>query len=200
MVPSGPSRTGGNAAARIMVFIKPMKLNPRSSSNLTRKLRSRRGFTLIENMFACGVVSMFLGGVFALNSNSMITLRMGRDEAAASQVLQQRVEQMRIANWQRITDPTWLRDNVLNQGADGAQNLRSLNETVTIAPYNSATVATNTFTSANGTASAGSSNTSLIAEGGILVTWTESWTGLPNNRIHTRQATAILGKGGVAKY
>jgi type II secretory pathway pseudopilin PulG len=179
---------------------KTMKLNPRSSSNLTRKLRSRRGFTLIENMFACGVVSMFLGGVFALNSNSMITLRMGRDEAAASQVLQQRVEQMRIANWQRITDPSWLRDNVLNQGADGAQNLRSLNESVTIAPYNSATVATNTFTSANGTASAGSANTSLIAEGSILVTWTESWTGLPNNRIHTRQATAILGKGGVAKY
>lgn len=169
-------------------------------SNALHRLRSSKAFSLIENMIACGVISAFLGGVFTLNSQALSMLRMGRDEASASQVLQQRIEQIRIANWQRLSDPTWIRDNIMNADADGSSGLKNLQETVTLAPYNSATGSTNTFTRSAGSATASGSNASLINEMTIRITWQVSWTGVPSARTHTRQTTVILGKGGVAKY
>src|SRR6478672_6877039 len=98
-----------------------------------------RAFTLIDCVFACGILAFALGAIFTVNGYGLQELRVGRDEMTSSQVLQQRVEQLRIANWQRITDPTWMRDNILNVDADGSYNLKNASETVTITPYNSAT-------------------------------------------------------------
>jgi len=61
---------------------------------------------------AAGIAAIFLGSLFAINTSSMGTLKMAREAAAASQVLQQRVESMRIANWHQITDAAWIRDNL----------------------------------------------------------------------------------------
>src|SRR5205823_907449 len=140
-----------------------------------------------------------LGAMFTLNSNCMGMLRMSRDTANASQVLQQRVEQLRIANWQRISDPAWLRDYVLNTDADGSWDLNSLTETITFAPFNSSSTAVNRFTRSGGVATAANTNVSLLGEESLKVTCTVTWNGVPNSRQHTRQAVAILGKGGVAK-
>ncbi len=170
---------------------------PRRGFQLRR--RARDAFTILESVIACGIIAVSLGGVFVLNSQTMSILRMSRDEASASQVLQQRVEQMRIANWQRITNPTWLRDNILNVSADGSETLAKLVETVTVEPYNSATASTNLFTRSANVQAASTSNTSLLGEDAIKIVWSATWIGIPNNRTHTRQTVAILGKGGVAK-
>lgn len=161
--------------------------------------RSSGGFSLLENIFACAVICLFLAGTFTANSESMSVLRMGRDEAGASQVLQQRIEQLRIANWQAITHPSWIRDNILNKDADGSVNLQGVVESVSITPYNGLTTAPNQFTRTSGAAAANGMNLSLLAESAIKVTWSVTWSGLPKGRIHTRQNVAILGLGGVAK-
>ncbi len=150
-------------------------------------------------MIACGMLATALGLVFQVSSQSMQTLRLSKEEMAASQVLQQRIEQLRIANWQHVTEKTWLRDNILNVAADGAFALDQLQETVTITPYNSASTSSNVFTRANYLASAGTANTSLLFETTLMIKWTLDWKGFPLSRPHKRESVILLAKGGVAK-
>jgi len=148
---------------------------------------------------AAGIAAIFLGSLFAINTSSMGTLKMAREAAAASQVLQQRVESMRIANWHQITDAAWIRDNLLNASAPGSTELKSITETLTIAPYGSANTAVTRLTRSGTTATVNLNNTSLLTENAIKVTWQIDYTGAPNDKSTTRQTVAILAKGGVAK-
>ena len=148
---------------------------------------------------AAGISAIFLGSLFAINTASMGTIKMAREAAAASQVLQQRVESMRIANWHQITDAAWIRDNLLNASAPGSTELKSITETLTIAPYGSANTAVTRLTRSGTTATVNLNNTSLLTENAIKVTWQIDYTGAPNDKSTTRQTVAILAKGGVAK-
>src|SRR3982750_4512918 len=125
-------------------FSQPMRL----SSN-----RSFSRIPLIETTVATAIAAIFLGSLFTINPSSMQTVKTAREAASASQVLQQRVESMRIANWHQITDPTWLRDNLMNADAPGATALKSLAEQLTIVPYGSSTSGNVQLTRSNGTAS-----------------------------------------------
>ena len=150
-------------------------------------------------MMAAAVAALFLSSLFAINTASMGTIKMARESAAASQVLQQRVESMRIANWHQITDADWIQANLLNADAPGSVNLKALGETLTISPYGSGNVGNTQLTRTNGSAVITQRNTALLTENAIEVVWTVAYTGAPNDRPMTRQTVAILGKGGVAK-
>src|SRR6476659_9582570 len=128
------------------------------------------GSTLIEAMMAAGIAAIFLGSLFAINTSSMGTIKMARETAAASQVLQQRVESMRIANWHQITDANWIRDNLLNTAASGSSELKLITETLTIAPYGSGNTAVTRLTRSGNTASVILNNTSLLTENAVKVT------------------------------
>jgi hypothetical protein len=150
-------------------------------------------------MMAAGISALFLGSLFAMNTSSMSTIKMAREAAAASQVLQQRVESMRIANWHQITDANWDKTNLLNTAAPGATDLKSVSETLTITPYGSGNVGNTVITRTANSVVINQQNTSLLLENAILVTWTVNYTGAPNDRATARQTVAILAKGGVAK-
>lgn len=160
---------------------------------------SSAGFTLVENMIALTVIAIGLAAVYSLNGQTLSLLRSSKDEACASQVLQQRVEQLRIGNWQRLTSPAWIRDSLLNAQADGAGSLNALSESVKVVPYNSNNTSFNTFTASGGSASAGSANASLLGENAVQIFWTVTWVGIPAGKTHTRQTVSVLAKGGVAK-
>lgn len=160
---------------------------------------STAAFTLLENVIACMIIAVGLVGTYAINGQCMDVLRMAKDEASASQVLQQRIEHLRIANWQRISDGVWIRDRILNATADGSVALQNLVETVTITPYGSATTSVNTFSRSGTTATAGSSNVDLINEHSLAIRWTVTWTGIPRGKTHRREVVTVLAKGGVAK-
>ena len=166
-------------------------------------LRSTRtstiGSTLIEAMMAAAVSALFLGSLFAINTASMGTIKMAREAAAASQILQQRVESMRIANWHQITDADWVKANLLNNAAPGSSELKTLSETLTLAPYGSSNTATTLLTRTGNSVVINRRNSNLLTENAVKVMWTVSYTGAPNDRTTSRQTVAILAKGGVAK-
>lgn len=148
---------------------------------------------------AAGISALFLGSLFAMNTSSMSTIKMAREAAAASQVLQQRVESMRIANWHEITDANWIKTNLLNSDAPGANELKAESENLTITPYGSGNVGNTVVTRNGNSVVINQQNTSLLLENAILVTWTVNYTGAPNDHAASRQTVAILAKGGVAR-
>ncbi len=166
---------------------------------ILQKHRGQVGTTIIEATIAACTSAMFLGSLFAMNITSMKTLRTARQAAVASQVLQQRIETLRIANWHQMTDATWLKSNVLSKAVDGADFLGSANETVTLVPYDSATPGNTQLTRTGQTAQI-VSNTPLLAENAVKVIWTVAYTGGVQNATITRQAVAIIAKGGVARW
>lgn len=148
---------------------------------------------------ATGLVALFLGSLFTMNSSSMETMKMARQTAAASQVLQQRIESLRIANWHQITDATWLSQNILNTAAPGSDGLKNISETLDLTPYNGLSTSTTELVRSANTVSITHENSSLLTENAVKVVWTVNYVGSPNNRSVSRQTVAILGKGGVAK-
>ena len=143
---------------------------------------------------------MFLGSLFLMNSSAMDTIRMARESACASQVLQQRIEAMRIANWHQVTDANWLLANLLNADAPGASQLKNMSETLMLVPYGSATVGNTQLNRANGAANVVANNSALLGENALKIIWTVNYTAVPNDRIISRQIVVILAKGGVAKW
>ena len=158
-----------------------------------------QAFSLIETTVAATIAAMFLSSLFTMNMVTMDTIRCAKESIAASQVLQQRMESMRIANWQEVTDATWLRDNLLNTAVAGSAPLKNLVETLTIVAYGSTTIGNTQLTRSGATANIVAQNSSLSAENAVKVIWTVNFSGAPNNRVISRQIVAILAKGGVAK-
>jgi Tfp pilus assembly protein PilV len=157
------------------------------------------GTTLIEATIASAVSAIFLGSLFTINTSSMQTVKMAREAASASQILQQRVESMRIANWHQITDATWLKNNLLNADAAGTAALKTPSEQLTIVPYGSGTTGNIQLNRSNGTTTIANS-AALLTEDAVKVIWTVNYNGTPRDRAMTRQVVAILAKGGVAKW
>ena len=167
---------------------------------LRRTRAERTGFALIECTIATAISALFLGSLFLMNSSAMDTIQMARESACASQVLQQRIESMRIANWHQVTDANWLLTNLFNSDAPGTSQLKGVSETLTLVPYGSSTVGNTQLTRTSGSVSIVSNNSALLGENAIKIIWTVNYTAAPNNRIISRQIVAILAKGGVAKW
>ena len=159
----------------------------------------RSASTLIEATIAAAICAIFLGSLFTLNTSTMGAIKMAREAACASQVLQQRVEGMRIANWHQITDADWVRNNLLNTDAPGSNGLRNLSETLVLEPYDSNSTVITEVTRSGGAARVVTRNDSMLTENAMKVVWTINYLGSPNDRDSRRQTVAILAKGGVAK-
>jgi hypothetical protein len=157
-------------------------------------------FALIECTIATAISAMFLGSLFLMNSSAMDTIQMARESACASQVLQQRVEAMRIANWHQVTDANWLLANLLNADAPGASQLKNMSETLMLVPYGSSTVGNTQLNRVNGAGNIVTNNSALLGENALKIIWTVNYTAVPNDRIISRQIVVILAKGGVAKW
>ena len=158
------------------------------------------GTTLLETSIAACTAALFLGSLFTMNITGMKTIRTAREASAASQVLQQRVEAMRIANWHQITDATWVKANLLNNKAAGAENLKQMTETLTLEPYGGTSTGNTEIQRTAAGAEIRSQNANLLTERAVKVIWTVNYSGGINAQPTSRQTVAILSKGGVAKW
>ncbi|MDQ6940270.1 MAG: hypothetical protein M3119_08960 [Verrucomicrobiota bacterium] len=158
------------------------------------------GTTLVEAAIAACTSALFLGSLFAMNMTALKTIRTAREATSASQVLQQRIESLRIANWHQVTDADWVTANLLSGDAAGSGGLKGLSETLTLVPYGSSTVGNTQITRSGGTTQIVNRNSALLAESAMKVIWTLNYNGGINSVPVVRQTVAILAKGGVAKW
>lgn len=157
------------------------------------------GFSLVETVVAAALAASFLTALFTMNMATMNTIRCAKESISASQILQQRMESMRIANWHQVTDAVWLRDNLLNTAALSSTQLKNLVETLTLVPYGSTNTGNTQLRRSEGTATIVNQTSTLLTERAIKVIWTLNYTGSPSGRAISHQVVAILADGGVAK-
>jgi uncharacterized protein (TIGR02598 family) len=174
---------------------------------ISRRARTARatiprseGFTLIETTLAVTMLALFIAMLMVMNSNVMGLLRNSKDNVAASQALQERIEQMRIANWLQITDADYLATTLLAEQNDSAATLQGAVEKITVTAYPPKTGSAAVKASrSNGTASVGNRNVDLKEERMVRVDLELTWQGFPKNRPRARATTAIIAKGGITK-
>ena len=173
--------------------------------------RHRGGFTVIEATVAGAIITLFLTSIFALNSNMIHMLRSASETANASQDLQTRVEQIRLANWTQITDPTWFtgtNSSFFNK-TDALINLTGMSETVTVSAYADPASATPTSTlppftithGADGSITSDSPNyaytSNLQGQEMIRIDLSVNWPSLHRNR--KRSLTTLVSRWGISK-
>jgi hypothetical protein len=157
------------------------------------------GETLIEAAVAVATVGTFVAALTLMGSSLLALLRSANDSATVNQALQERVEQMRIANWVQITDATYLGE-ALATGSESANTLNSAVETLTVSAYppKSDSMPVKLVRS-NGNTKVQSANADLKNERMVRVDLSVAWQGFPRNRPRLRATTALIAKGGVTK-
>ena len=78
----------------------------------------RMGFTLVEVMVAMVLVLFSLVGIYTMQAQSLRIVQSAHDSGAASQVLQQRLEQMRLNTYDTVVKASGL--TALMTGTAGA--------------------------------------------------------------------------------
>lgn len=159
------------------------------------------GFTLLETAVAGALLTLFLSSLFLLNSTVLRMLRSGTETVAASQVLQARVEQFRLANWLQVTNPDFAK-LTLSKPTDADTDLPGLTEAVSAAPYQvgSGVEATAFSFERTGTAitTRGGSGVDLtgrsLVQINVSVRWS-SWGG----RARARSLCTVVSKWGISK-
>ena len=73
-----------------------------AASNLRKPARRGHAFTLMEVMVSALLISIAMGNILMMNMRSAKILRASRELAAASQMLQQRVEMVRDRSWSEV--------------------------------------------------------------------------------------------------
>ena len=161
----------------------------------------KSGSSLFEANIAVAICIVTLGGCFAANANCLGMLRSANESAAASQSLQERVEQMRIANWVQITDSDYLAAQLVASPTASARSLGDCTETVTLTAYPPpAGVSTSmTIRRTNGLVSVDSHAPNLKNSAMVKAEWTLSWTMAGKETLRTRTAAALVANGGIVK-
>ena len=162
----------------------------------------------MEATVAGAIITLFLTSLFVLNSNMIHLLRAASETANASQDLQTRVEQIRLANWTQITDPTWFTGNFFNE-TDALINLPGMTETVTVSafanPASPPPASTpSPFTLTHGANGSLTSNPAVYGDTSALqgqemirIDLTVTWPSL--RRTRTRNLTTLVSRWGISK-
>jgi Tfp pilus assembly protein PilV len=80
------------------------------------------GLTLVEVLTAAAIVAIGFVGVFAINKRNLHVMRASRESATASQVLQQRAEQLRIADFSTVATSSGL-TGLMQTGTDSEDEI-----------------------------------------------------------------------------
>ncbi len=174
-----------------------MTISPRSGHAFPGAvvLRSDAAFALIESIIGMGLVSLILSCVFAMNAHLLGLLKQGKESTYATELIQERVDQLRTSLWDEVTDPARLA-NVIAPVTETATNLPGVTETITIEPVVNATNISARCVRTPGTSgTVTSSGTVLTAQQSVRATIFVQWTS--RGRARSRGTVTILTKGGI---
>lgn len=170
--------------------------------------RSAQGaFTLIEVLVAASLVVLVLVGIYTMQAQAMQLLRGSRNGSSVSQMMQQRVEQMRGNPYSTVTSSAGLQ-SLMNGALGGTQAERelvgvtNLVESVTVFPYYRPTVAppatSQSFTilRTGQTATGPATTTTLAAQPQVKASLRVTWDDRQGS--HRREFTTVLSNGGLS--
>lgn len=143
--------------------------------------KPEHGMTLVEVVMAIAVLGVMTGGIFGSFRYGFFTLQLVRENQRATQIMLEKVETIRLYNWDQIQPannfiPPTFTDDYDPQGAPGGLGT-TYNGTVTVAPC--------------------TNNTSYSADMRQL-TVTLAWT--TRTIPHTRSLTTYIAKDGIQNY
>jgi Tfp pilus assembly protein PilV len=158
------------------------------------------GFTLVEILVAGSVTLVGFLAVILLNSSNLRFVKSARQSNAATLCLQERAEQLRLADWRKITSSAYLKDTVLAAPAKSAAPLNELSEKITVAAFPDDTVAQKLVVQrdTNGNRSVLISGDGLATQRLAKVDLQVSWTG-SDGRVRTRATTTLMANGGISR-
>ena len=173
---------------------------------MRRSACAKSGSTLVEAMLACGLVALFLGGIYDMNWRGLFILKSSIDVASASELTTNVAEQIRTATWQQITDPAYLSGTILaNSTATG--HLPNVVQQIDVNPYpapsgyGSPPLGAETVeVKRNGNGSVSTvyaGNGKLASESSVQIDITVSWNSTFKSIPHTRVVRLIASPGGV---
>lgn len=146
------------------------ELSLRNDMITVKQLHNNRGFTILESMIASVVLILAVVSVLAVSAQSFRYLTGIRRTARSSQVLQQKLEDLRLYNWTQM------------QSLPGT--FSDPNDTSNI--YKG-TIATSAFDTYNGT--------TTVMRVTLTVTYTNQTHSVVSNSL-----TTLIGNGGLNKY
>ena len=148
---------------------------------------------IAEPLIAAVIAATALGGFYASVQQAGRVLRMGKEVAQASEMLQQRIEALRYAPpWSNVTTAFGIK-SVTAAATGVAPNFPNVTETFTVADYPAGnqlvvTRYPNGYFTDNGV--------DLSSSRCVKVTVMASWTGV-GNAPRSRQLSTIMSKGGL---
>jgi len=127
-------------------------------------------------------------------------VKSARQTNAATLCLQERVEQMRLADWRKITDAEYLKNILLASPARSAAPLDQLSETITITAFPDSTAAQKLIVEkrANGERWTMLSGNGLTSQRLAEVEFRLGWIG-PDRRQRVRASTTMISNGGISR-
>jgi type II secretory pathway pseudopilin PulG len=160
---------------------------------------------LVELMIAVAVCSFGFAGLSALSMHCRRLVAAQRETVAAGQLIQERLEQVRSAGWNRLTSANTLRDQVLGTPCSHADLLGGAREWITVTPYpapSPAPVPLRVERTAGGTAQIVSdpgNGFSLRRLTAVRVDIKVQWNSRQAQRTRNREISTIVAVGGVLK-
>jgi len=156
-------------------------------------------FSFLEVIAAAGLVGVFLVGAFTANARGLSMIRSAKETGGASEVLQQRMEQLRSCSWTEVTNAATLRD-LYATASDSSASCNQLSESLTLVPWPVVGGATKlTITrSTSGITAITTDNVALVDGDAVLVTTQVSWTG-GGNRTRIRETCTVIANGGLGR-
>ncbi len=160
------------------------------------------GVTILEVLASAVVILLGLGAIFGMNAQSLQILRKAQQAAAASQILQERIESMRTHAWPDVSRGLSVA-GWMNTPANSAPDLADASpvETLTVSPTSSPSYVTlnnSTFQveRRNGVAKV-LQDADLSGERLLLVDFSITWR--EQNGTQQRRLRAIVGRDGLTR-
>jgi len=160
---------------------------------------------MVELMVAVSVIALGFLGLWTAFGQCLSLARAHQETIAATECLQQRVEQARSVGWNALLSANGISGQIFNTPCADAGMLPNLTETITVAPYPALTPAPTPLLvkrTADGTVTVVTQPAPAFDLRSILsvrVDFSMTWTDHQNNRQHTRQNSTVIALEGLLR-
>jgi type II secretory pathway pseudopilin PulG len=155
----------------------------------------RRGFTLAETVVAMGVCSIALSVFYVAVAQGLRIVKNATEQAAASQLLEQRIEALRARPfWGNVITTSGVKA-VLAMELPTTSGLAQVSESCTVGSYPGDVVAFTVTRQPDGTVSVTGSSLP-VSQTSVRITEFVSWGASPQG-LRTRSVSTVFTKGGL---